>query len=488
MKLFSPLLCFTLVFATVFTTAGFKAVSAEVPYDSYNYSYWEKAVPSAVPYKPQAIIDGRAEAYGAFQSPEDLFVTKDNDIYILDSGNNRIVVLDEAFQLRKVIDGFQNGGAADTFNNPQGIFVTGEGSIYVADTDNQRVVELTNEGELIRIINRPESDVIRAGFEYYPTKIAVDQAKRIYVVSRGVYDGIIEFDSDGVFTGFTGANKVTFNPVDYLWRVLATREQRARMSLFIPIEFNNVDVDADGFLYTTNSELNTQTPIQRLNPTGTDVIRKEGYHDIVGDLVYPHTGENAGGSTFIDISVNEYGMYSALDAKRGRIFTYDEDGNLLYIFGQLGNQTGTFRTPVAIDRLEDNILVLDKGFHRLTVFRPTEFGRLVNQAVMHYNIGNDAISAEYWEKVLRLNANYDIAYIGIGKALLMEGKNEEAMEYFLNGHSRKYYSKAYKRYRQEVMRENFGTIMGALLLFPALIIGWKAAGAVRRRRGKAVVE
>ena len=78
--------------------------------------------------------------------------------------------------------------------------------------------------------------------------------------------------------GYTGANKVTFKPVDYFWRMVATREQRARMALFIPIEFNNLDLDGDGFIYTTNSERNTQTPIQRLNPTGTDVIRKNGYH------------------------------------------------------------------------------------------------------------------------------------------------------------------------------------------------------------------
>src|SRR5690606_25716034 len=125
-------------------------------------------------------------------------------------------------------------------------------------------------------------------FEYYPIKIAVDKAKRIYVTSRGVYDGIIEFDSDGNFTGYTGANKVTFNPIHYFWRLVATKSQRAKMALFIPIEFNNIDLDKEGFIYVTNSEKDTKTPIQRLNPSGEDVIRKEGYHNVKGDILYPN--------------------------------------------------------------------------------------------------------------------------------------------------------------------------------------------------------
>ncbi|KAB8125807.1 gluconolactonase [Gracilibacillus oryzae] len=456
--------------------------SAAVSYPSYNYSYWENTDPSPLPYTPEKVIDGRGTSYGLLNSPEDVFVSKDNTLYIVDSGNNRIIVLDENYELIQVIDTFQNGTSTDQFNDPKGIFVTEEGSIYVADTGNQRVIELTEEGEFIREIGAPQSDVIRTGFEYHPIKIAVDKADRIYVIGRGVYDGIIEFDSDGIFTGFIGANRVRFNPIDYVWRIIATEEQREKMALFIPIEFNNLDIDEEGFIYTTNAEEDTSTPIQRLNPTGEDVLRKEGYHELIGDLEYAHTGSSAGTSTFVDVSINQFGMYSALDIKRGRVFTYDEDGNLLYIFGQLGDQVGTFRTPVAIDQLGEDIIVLDKGNHRLTVFKPTVFGSHVNQAVHYYNQGDDQASAEYWKEVLQLNANYEIAYIGIGKSLLMEGKNKEAMTYFKNGHSRSYYSKAYKRYRQEILREHFGLGMTVMVCFFLCVASLITFRKIKRRK------
>ncbi|WP_062049518.1 M48 family metallopeptidase [Bacillus sp. JCM 19034] len=99
---------------------------------------------------------------------------------------------------------------------------------------------------------------------------------------------------------------------------------------------------------------------------------------------------------------------------------------------------------------------------------------------MHYYNGNDQESANYWHEVLKLNTNYEVAYVGIGKALLMEGKNREAMAYFENGNSRQYYSKAFKRYRQEVLREHFGTVMTGVLVLSLLLIGFRAYRRYRR--------
>lgn len=461
-------------------------VSAAAPYEGYNYSYWEKAEPSAVAYLPELVIDGRGENYGLLNSPEDIYVRGDR-IYILDTGNNRVIILNEQFEYVTEIVEFNNDGQVDSFNNPHGIFVTEDNYIYIADTDNRRIIQLDENGEFVKEIGPPESDVIRAGFEYRPIKIAVDRAERVYVIGRGIYDGIIEFDADGQFTGYTGAAKVSFNPIELFWRTIATREQRSRMSLFIPIEFNNLDMDSEGFIYTTNAE-NSTTPIQRLNATGIDIIRREGYHEIIGDIQYPHRGVQSGRTTFIDVATNEYGMYSALDSRRGRVFTYDEDGNLLYIFGKIGNQVGTFETPVSIAMMGEKILVLDKGYNNLVIFKPTTFGENVNKAVMYYNIGDEEKSAEYWEKVLRLDANYEIAYVGIGKSLLAEGKNEEALTYFESGNSKLYYSKAFKRHRQDVLRENFGTIMTTIVLIPIAYFGFNIYRAIRRRRAEAHVE
>ena len=78
-----------------------------------------------------------------------------------------------------------------------------------------------------------------------------------------------------------------------------------------------------------------------------------------GDILWRLTGDYSGASRIIDVVVREKGIYSVIDSTRGRIFTYDHEGNLLYIFGGIGSQEGTFDTPTAIDTIGDEIIVLD---------------------------------------------------------------------------------------------------------------------------------
>lgn len=468
-----------ILLASLFIAAGSVPVYTvkSAPYEGYMWTYWGETRPSPIAYLPQDTIDGRQQGIGSFQAPSDLFVAKDGDIYVLDSGNGRIVVFDQQWKVVRQIKDFLKDGEQDGLSNPQGIFVTDEGSIYIADTGNKRVVELTEDGQFVREIGEPRSDIIRPGFQYLPIKLAVDQAGRIYVVGKGVFDGLMEFDSDGNFTGFMGTNRVKFNAWDYFWKSISTKEQRSRLAQFVPLEFNNLDLDEEGFLYTTNTEINSSDPIKRLNSTGIDVLRREGYFPPRGDLFSEQ------GSMLTDITVRDHGVYSVLDAKRGRIFTYNEDGILMYIFGQMGQQVGTFASPVAIESIGDELLVLDQNMNRITRFEPTRFGTLTNAANAYYSDGKSEEAASAWNELLKLDANNDAAYVGIGKALLQQGRNEEAMEYLELGYNREYYSKAFGKHRKDLLRGSFGVIMtGFVVLFVVIFAGLK----VKRRLKKKV--
>ena len=162
-------------------------------------------------------------------------------------------------------------------------------------------------------------------------------------------------------------------------------------------------------------------------------------------------------------------MYSALDSKRGRIFTYDKDGNLLYVFGGLGSQQSNFRTPSAIGLMGDRMLVLDKDNNRLSIFEPTNYGSLIREAVVSLYEGKADQSTAAWEKVLQLNGNFEVAYIGIGKSLLKKGENREAMDYFKLGNNREYYSEAFKRHRRDVILNHFGSIVLVIALIASAL-------------------
>ena len=467
---------------------------ADEPYNNYNYDFWGSPIPAPAAYVPARIVDGRSLGIYEFKKPSDLFTGPDNKLYVADSGNNRIVVINENWELDRIIEGFSKNGTRDSFNNPKGLFVTKDGEIYVADPDTSRVVHLEADGNCGWEIGPPVSEIIPADFQYYPTALVVDRANRLYVVAQGVNQGLIELDSQ-VFVGYMGASKVRPNMIDYFWKLIATDEQRERLELFVPTEYNNVSIDNDGFIYVTTGSIaledidhaiNTRSkddrfaPVRKLNPTGTDVLRRNGYFPPVGDVYFRSRGyAEAGNSQFYDICIEDSGIYSVLDKKKGRIFTYDTDGNLLYLFGGIGNRLGNFIDPVALDVIDNNLVVLDFNMSQITVFEPTEYGRLVREAVELHLTGKYDESAAKWEQVLKFNANCELAYIGMGKALLRKDDFRQAMKYFRLGNKRDYYSKAFDLYRQEVIGENFGLVVLAILV---LYIGSKILKRIRTRK------
>src|SRR5690606_1432099 len=124
-----------------------------------------------------------------------------------------------------------------------------------------------------------------------------------------------------------------------------------------------------------------------------------------------------------DITVNEYGVYTIVDEKMGRLFTYDNEGNLLYISGNsryadgsLDNQQlSVLSLPVSISYLNENIIVLDNNAKSVVIFEPSDIGKLINQAVKLEFEGDLTEAAKYWEEVVKQNANYEYGYIGIGR-------------------------------------------------------------------------
>ncbi|GIO34093.1 MULTISPECIES: YIP1 family protein [Paenibacillus] len=463
-------------------------VKAEVPDHGYNYSYWREAEPAPYPYLAETTIYGSDLGIGHWNEPQDVFVDEDRDIFIADTGNNRIVHLDEKGKLLGVISAFDNGGKKDTFNKPSGVYVDRTNRhLFVADTQNGRVVEMERSGRLIRMYGPPVSSIIPKGFQYFPLKVAVDKTQRLYVIAQGAYEGIMEFDAKGNFRGYVGTNKVRFSPVDLFWKRFSTKEQSSQMQLFLPIEFANMDLDDKGFIYAVSSEVNAVRPLKRINPGGEDVLRREGYFDPAGDVsavqvdaAKQKTIQNAGSSTFVDVIYDKSGIYSGLDSKRNRIFAYNGDGNMLYQFGGVGMSENRFQKPTAMAMLGDRMVVLDAGMNRLTVFAPTRYGSLIRAGVEAQYNGKDDEAAKDWEEVLKLNANFDIAYIGIGKSLLQQGENKQAMEYFKNGNNRKYYSEALNRYRSEYLWNHFGTAMTVVLGTAGALLALRIVRARRR--------
>lgn len=458
-----------------------------VPYTSYTYDYWDKAVPAPHAYLPKRMITAAELGIDSLNLPGDLVIDAKSNIYIADTGNNRIVHLDSNWKVVRIIDHFINEDKKDTFVKPKSLAVSSNQHIYIADTGNGRIVHLDQNGNLVEIFGPPQAKfegIFPSDFLYRPIKVGVNNNGHLFILSEDFFDGFITLDADGVFHGLIGAPKVTMSLADYIWSFIATKEQRERRLLYLPTEYSSFTMDEKGFLYATVTS-DEDKIVRRLNPAGADSLTREGFHEPIGDVNYAgrwSSGTYTGRSTFQDITILPYEVYCVLDSTRGRVFTYDNDGNLLFVFGYRGRNAGQLGKAIAIDNIGYDLVLLDSELGRIVIFEPTEYTNLIWKALGHYDKGEYLLAEETWRSLLRLNANYDLAYTGIGRSLFLQKKYDEAMYYFKLGNNRKGYSRAFKEYREIKMQDSFGMVMTGILIAVALFIFLRSMVRKYRRR------
>lgn len=460
--------CVVLVCSTPIT------VRAEEGY-TYNYDYWGDVQYSPDAYSVAGVFTSAdLKLESKLNAPQGMFVSGDR-VYVCDTGNNRILELErdntDALKLVREIDSFYGGNGVNTFNYPTDIAVTDDGYIYIADQNNGRILKLNQDFQYVMEIDKPTEATFDQSVNFLPNKITVDSAGRVYCVAVNVNQGLIKFEPDGAFSGYVGATKVTYDWTDYIWKRIATKEQRAKLESFVPTEYDNLYIDKEGFIYvcTTNvSETDLDNgsadPIRRLNLMGDDILVRNGNWYVIGDIYWGEGGGYEGPSLITDITALENDVYVALDKVRGRLFAYDDQGRMLYAFGGNGNMDGYFKKPVAIDHMGNDLLVLDTQDCSITIFTPTDFGSKIFQAIEQFQKGQYTQSGQSWQEVMDLNGNYDLAYIGIGRSLLRQKEYGEAMDYFKLKWDDENYSKAFKQYRKEWVEEHIVWIVAGFFL------------------------
>lgn len=487
---------------------------------SYIYDFWGSANQSISAFQLSTVIDGSsmkdlADDHAAnvtdsiaLSSVSDIFVYEDyaeaeeegveevlleREIYVVDSVAGRVNVFNENFELKSSIriirDANGKINVSETtkkqmlLTNPEGVYVT-DANIYIADTGNERILILDRKTHaLVKEVTRPDGLIGSEEDGFEPSKIAVDNSGRIFVVIQGSTDGIVELNNDGSFSRYYGVNSPTVNLLDYFWKSIATEEQQETMAKVYAPSFSNIHVDSEGFVYAVTTETASKEMVFRFNSNGENVLRKFGYSEQLGDL--PNAVDEAfAQSTFNDVAVNDYGVYALLDTQKKRVFVYNFDGNLLSIFGGSGSTKGTFSNPTSIAWMGNDLVVGDENLKSAFVFKTTDFGNLILAAEEKYYTGDFDGAAELYREAVNMNANYDHAYVAIGKNILMQDEYEEAMHYFKLGNDKTYYSTAFMGYRNLILQKYFFILAIVIVAF----IWWVLRGEVKYNKQQRKLE
>lgn len=420
-------------------------VSAESPYTTWAQGPGGWLTMTQDAYSPAAEVDLPISA------AEEMVVMPDGTLYIADTGNGRIVRL-ENFEIVATY-------GEDVLEGPTGLFVDEEGVVYVADAKLNKVFIFDADGTLLKEIGRPTEPLFGKNRDFLPRKIAVDARKNLYVISEGSVDGIVQLNTNGNFVGYFGANTATMSFKMIAQRLFLTKEQLDQFVKNEAASPSNIAIDHQSMVYTITA--------------GTDRTKSIRKFTVSGKNIFPET---FGSTTFRDIDVSDTGLVLAVDAN-GQIYEYDLSGTMLFVFGaqDKGDQRlGTLRNPAAIVRYGEFIYVLDKDKNAIVTYQTTALARQVHNGVNLYMDGYYKEAKPYFEQVLNANGSYIMAYQAIADAYYKDRNYTEALTSYRYAEDRSGYSQAYWELRNQALQRS---LTSAILWIAGL---WLGSVVVRR--------
>ncbi|MCK9537301.1 MAG: hypothetical protein M0R05_06980, partial [Bacilli bacterium] len=442
-------------------------VAGSAPYKTETVNRFGELIPTQDAYEPYYNLavfsyDGNKES---LNKPQDIFIDGDDYIYLVDTGNRRIVIFDGAWHCLNIF-------GTDLMMKPQGIFVR-DNRIYIADygteSDNQsgRIFiydfnKTTNTVTFFKALGVPKSPILTVeNFIYRPQKISVDQNGTMYITSQGASNGILLVNNENRFLNYFAPNAPSGSFWDLVKDFFYGNKKDVLITKKIPPAPINVMLDDTGYIYTV-----TRTVVR--NDLG-DALKRV---NIGGINFFPYDMVSAG--SFVDCWSSAYGTVYAVTAN-GYVYEYDIEGNLLFRFaGPIASdeQLGLFRSAsaVAVNSL-DILYVVDDTASSVQFFRKTNFTINVHIALKQYTEGRYPESEILWEEVLRYNSLFDLAYKGIGMAKHLDGNYHSAMRYFRLANSRAEYSEAFWEVRNLWLINHMADLMIGFFAALAVIIG-----------------
>ncbi len=315
---------------------GPTALVEPLPEDPYKDSILQLAA--------QALWGSQGTAPGQFQTPRAVAAAPDGSIYVADTLNHQIQMLDAEGQPVLAWGSFgdvaKGTGEAGQFNEPWGIAVGPDGSVYVSDTWNHRIQKFSATGQFLTTWGTFGQAETPTSF-WGPRGIAVDGQGRVFVSDTG-NKRIVVFDSGG----------------GYITQVGETGYEDGKFD-----EPVGVAVGPQGRLYVADT---WNQRVQWFDERAPGLWVYGGQWPIVGWY-----GQSLENKPYIAVSAE--GDVYVSDPEGYRILRFTAEGEFVAVWGDYGTGAGQFGLPagIALDP-SGRLLVVDAANGRVMAFQPGE--------------------------------------------------------------------------------------------------------------------
>jgi pimeloyl-ACP methyl ester carboxylesterase len=255
------------------------------------------------------------------------------------------------------------------FNFARGITTDAEGNVYVADSGNNRIQKFTSTGVLLAVWGSSGSG---PGQFNYPAAVAVD-SNAVYVADENNHR-IQKFTRTGSYLSQWGHQDTGDGNFEYPEGVTSdgVYVYTAEPSCCAPNMTNRIQKFTSGGGYVSKWS-GAYDPVDVVADNAGHIFTMEDYRVVkysnVGTTLGTIGFGQIGGSQGID--VDKFGNVFVADANNNRIEKFAPDGHLLAQWGVLGAGPGQFNYPidVAVDD-SGNVYVSDFSNYRIQKFAP----------------------------------------------------------------------------------------------------------------------
>ena len=261
---------------------------------------------------------------GRFTYPRGIALDSSGNIYVADSGNDRVQKFDSSgnFLLAWGTDGSGDG----QFRSPSGIAVDASDNVYVTDTANGNVQKFDSSGNFL----------LKVAGVSTPNGVAFDSSGNVYVSDGSNSNDITKFDSSGNFL--------------LEWGGIGTGDGQFK-------GIKGVAVDGSGNVYAIEGGGNGYCRLQKFDSSGNFLLKWGSCGSGDGRFSYPK-----------GIAVDGSGNVYVVDSNNHRVQKFDSSGNFLLKWGTEGQEDGQLKHPhgIAFDGSGNVYLTNDNRVHKFT--------------------------------------------------------------------------------------------------------------------------